>query len=441
MTARRDDQRARILDAAELVVFEQGYLNAKIGDIAGRAGVSRATFYELFDSKETCFLTAYDRGAELARDLLARAVAAGRGRYAARAAVTALVELAGEHPHVFVCLTHDATVAGSAALSRRERLLEELGELVAHAQAGDPRGRAPDMPPRVLLGAAARTAGMVIRQGNGDLGPLTERLLAWIELYEVPIRDHGWEDTRLASSPPPAGGEHAPVSPFPAADVPRGRHRLPAAVVRQAQRERILRGTAEAVSAQGYEHTSVADIVTASGVSRDAFYDHMASKRDAVEQATTLFFERSVATFAGAFFAAGGLWAERVWTAGAALGDHLLTASDLTRLALIDAYAPDAQASRRADELLLGLAAFIEHCAAAPDAPLPPGAAAATLAALVEAVLALLATDRVESIPRLLPFATYMVLTPFLGAGPGDAFVQDRLAASVPGLGRARRTD
>ena len=78
--SQRADQRARILDAVQLVVFERGYLGTKIGDVASRAGVSRATFYELFGSKEDCFLASHDQSATLASDRVAEAVAAARGQ-------------------------------------------------------------------------------------------------------------------------------------------------------------------------------------------------------------------------------------------------------------------------------------------------------------------------------------------------------------------------
>ena len=42
------------------VVSERGYPETRVVDVIGVAGVSRKTFYELFDSKEDCFLAAYD---------------------------------------------------------------------------------------------------------------------------------------------------------------------------------------------------------------------------------------------------------------------------------------------------------------------------------------------------------------------------------------------
>lgn len=48
--------RARIIDAAKSVFEEQGFLDARISDIAARAELSHGSFYHYFDSKEDVFL-------------------------------------------------------------------------------------------------------------------------------------------------------------------------------------------------------------------------------------------------------------------------------------------------------------------------------------------------------------------------------------------------
>jgi AcrR family transcriptional regulator len=47
--------RARLLDAAKEVFEESGFLEARISDIAERAGLSHGSFYHYFDSKEQIF--------------------------------------------------------------------------------------------------------------------------------------------------------------------------------------------------------------------------------------------------------------------------------------------------------------------------------------------------------------------------------------------------
>jgi AcrR family transcriptional regulator len=47
--------RARLLDAAKQIFEENGFLDARISDIAERAGLSHGSFYHYFDSKEQIF--------------------------------------------------------------------------------------------------------------------------------------------------------------------------------------------------------------------------------------------------------------------------------------------------------------------------------------------------------------------------------------------------
>jgi AcrR family transcriptional regulator len=52
-------------------------------------------------------------------------------------------------------------------------------------------------------------------------------------------------------------------------------------VVARSQRTRIIHGTAAVVTEKGYADTTVADIVTAAGISRDTFYEYFTNKLDA----------------------------------------------------------------------------------------------------------------------------------------------------------------
>jgi len=47
--------RARLLDAAKQIFEERGFLEARVSDIAERAGLSHGAFYHYFDSKEQIF--------------------------------------------------------------------------------------------------------------------------------------------------------------------------------------------------------------------------------------------------------------------------------------------------------------------------------------------------------------------------------------------------
>jgi len=63
------DQRARPRRAIADLVYEVGYPKVTLTKVLRRAGVSKPTYYSLFESKEDCFLAAF---AEVAGDLLCR---------------------------------------------------------------------------------------------------------------------------------------------------------------------------------------------------------------------------------------------------------------------------------------------------------------------------------------------------------------------------------
>jgi AcrR family transcriptional regulator len=58
-------QRERLQVSLTELMAAHGYRAVKVGDVASRAGVSRAAFYECFEDKEACAFAAYDRFIEV----------------------------------------------------------------------------------------------------------------------------------------------------------------------------------------------------------------------------------------------------------------------------------------------------------------------------------------------------------------------------------------
>jgi AcrR family transcriptional regulator len=69
-------QRLRLLGAMAEVMSEKGYARTSVADILGRARVSRETFYELFSSKEDCFMSAFEHAYGHLLDAIAAPAAA-----------------------------------------------------------------------------------------------------------------------------------------------------------------------------------------------------------------------------------------------------------------------------------------------------------------------------------------------------------------------------
>lgn len=124
-----ESQRNRINKAMIEVVAERGYPETRVVDVIGVAGVSRKTFYELFDSKEDCFLAAYD---VLLGNLLGEATdgfeSESGAAWAERvgAALRVLLQHLSEHPAEARFAIVEVLAAGPKALARRDAALRQF---------------------------------------------------------------------------------------------------------------------------------------------------------------------------------------------------------------------------------------------------------------------------------------------------------------------------
>lgn len=124
-----ESQRIRIHQAMIEVVAQRGYPETRVVDVIGVAGVSRKTFYELFDSKEDCFLAAYD---VLLGNLLEDASNAFESKPGApwaeriAAALETLLEHLARHPDQARFAIVEVLAAGPKALARRDAALRQF---------------------------------------------------------------------------------------------------------------------------------------------------------------------------------------------------------------------------------------------------------------------------------------------------------------------------
>lgn len=120
-------QRDRLLEAAVRVVADKGYGAMTIGDLTKEAGVSRTTFYELYEDKEACFLAAYDNAVEmLVRRVIKAYESEGDWPDRAAAGLTALLETLAEEPALARLSLVDIGRAGPAAQRRYRAAIQRL---------------------------------------------------------------------------------------------------------------------------------------------------------------------------------------------------------------------------------------------------------------------------------------------------------------------------
>jgi AcrR family transcriptional regulator len=159
-------QRERLLEAAVRAAAAKGYAAVTIGDLTREAGVSRTTFYELFEDKEACFLAAYDGAVEtLVRRVTRAYEAEAEWPERAAAGLRALLETLAEEPALARLALVDIGSAGPAAQRRYRAAIQRLTPLFEEGRDYAPGGR----------GLPANTSRMAI---GGVTGLIADELVA-----------------------------------------------------------------------------------------------------------------------------------------------------------------------------------------------------------------------------------------------------------------------
>ncbi len=182
-------QRARIMEAMVRVVGEQGLGGATVAAVVARAGVSRATFYEVFENFDACFMTVLDSGMRRSTALISDAFdKSGPWQEKILAGMAALLRLLDSEPLLArVCLV-EALAAGPSALEYRARELEVLKHMVDAALAQAPAG--PQTSVLTAEAVVASVAGILHnRLVTGQAPPFLDLLGSLAALVIAPYVD------------------------------------------------------------------------------------------------------------------------------------------------------------------------------------------------------------------------------------------------------------
>jgi AcrR family transcriptional regulator len=153
-------QRARMLSATVEVVSERGAGNVTVADVVSRSGVSRRTFYEIFEDREDCFLAAFDDAIE---KMAARVVPPYEGerkwREKIRAGLTGLLEFLEYEPGMGRLVIVETLGAGPRALERRRRVLAQVITVIDQGRRESKRGEGP--PPLTAEGVVGAVLSVI----------------------------------------------------------------------------------------------------------------------------------------------------------------------------------------------------------------------------------------------------------------------------------------
>jgi AcrR family transcriptional regulator len=185
-------QRERLLSATATALAEEGYAELTVRDLIERAGVSRRTFYQLFDSKLECVLAAHEMALDRFTETITEACSTQLSwPDGIAAAVTSMLDFATESPGearliLMQCHTVSEPKLMDVVIAAHERFAALL-------RSGRERGRATHPPLELtesaLVGAVTAIVGARLCAGDVDglrrLGPeLVQIILAPYLGYE-----------------------------------------------------------------------------------------------------------------------------------------------------------------------------------------------------------------------------------------------------------------
>lgn len=178
-------QRHRLLSALVEVLGEHGYEGATVGRICKRAGVSRRTFYDLFDDREACFLAAFDLAIErLTVQIVPAYTQNGRWRESLRGALTMLLECFDAEPGLArLCLVE--TLKGGPPVLERRRAVTDV--LTIAIDAGRREAKGADPPPLTAESLVGGTVSVIhSRLAERGSRPLVEWVNPLMSMIVLP---------------------------------------------------------------------------------------------------------------------------------------------------------------------------------------------------------------------------------------------------------------
>jgi AcrR family transcriptional regulator len=171
-------QRERLREAMVRVAAAKGYEATTVSDVIEVAGVSRATFYEMFEDKESCFLEAYDAVIDVVvAHVMSAFESVSDEPWPERMAVAlrALVELLAAESDIARMAMVEVTAAGEDARRRYRAALARFTPLLEEGRTYS--GQADSLPADTARFAIGGATSMIFDEVRAGRGPELERLL------------------------------------------------------------------------------------------------------------------------------------------------------------------------------------------------------------------------------------------------------------------------
>lgn len=374
-------------------VSERGYEKTRVADLLTISGVSRSTFYKHFDSKQDCFLATLDAIVASDGQRIVSAFLEHEGPWPARfeAAFMTLVKGIVESPATAHLYYVDSYAVGRKAIEKVEQMGDRVERLALQAIEQSPEhAGAPKDLVRAILRGFRRVIQTRLRTGR-ERQLLSEGpdLVRWALGYRAPP-----EPLRRPRKPPAGGFEPSPTDP-------------------NDPRDRILNAVIELMTEKGYTAMTINEIAQRASISLTTFYGHFEGKDDSVVAALRRNANRVLEVTAPAFREAPD-WPHAMAATIRAFFAFLAVEQPFAQFSGVDVHSGSRLVVEVRDQLLAASQAFVaEGYRQYPDVNPIAGEA---IGASVDALLFDSMVRRgPQHIYELVPTATYMVLSPFVG--------------------------
>jgi len=179
------NQRERLIAGLIQALYEEGYQNTTVAIIGQRAAVSKSDFYKHFESKDDCFIAAYDAAVEqIRRHLLAACEGAQGEDWAGRVAagIEALLKQLDAEPALGSIVLVEGLRAGRGVYDRYQAGVESFVGLIGE---GAPRSadgaEVPETTDEAVVGGIASMLGRRLLAGEGErLSELFPEILEFV---------------------------------------------------------------------------------------------------------------------------------------------------------------------------------------------------------------------------------------------------------------------
>jgi AcrR family transcriptional regulator len=157
------NQRGRLVAGLILALYEVGYQKTTVSLIGQRAAVSKSDFYKHFESKDECFIAAYDTAIERIRECFRSACEEVEGADWAqrvRRAIEALLELFAAEPALASIALVEGLRAGRVVYDRYQHALETFVRDLRRGAPASPAGsEVPEATDEAVVGGVAAMLG------------------------------------------------------------------------------------------------------------------------------------------------------------------------------------------------------------------------------------------------------------------------------------------